>query len=87
MAFSSFQLLVLGLAQAESLQRLERRRGGLLQRRGKFLHRADRLAQLLPQIGGGLVERLQHLLLAFGFGLLVARESPVCAFTAFRSIT
>ena len=68
-AFSSSSFDVLGLAQGEGLQRLQRRRRGLFQRGGEFLHRPDRLAQLLPQIGSRLVQRLQHLLFTFGLHL------------------
>ena len=73
-SFLVFQLLVLGLAQGEGLQRLQRRCRRLLQRRGELLHRPDRLAQLLPQIGRRFIQRLQHLLLAFRLHL---RPCPV----------
>ena len=69
-----FKSLMLGLAKAEGLQGFERRRGGLFERRGELLHRADGLAQLAPQAGSGLVERLEDLLLALGFLLFAGQH-------------
>src|SRR5207244_2234619 len=63
------EVLVGGVAEAIGLQSFERRSGGLLQRRGEFLNGRQRLAQLASETGGGFVEGLEDLLLAFGFGL------------------
>ena len=71
-----FESLMLRLAKAESLQGFERRSGGLFERRGELLHRADGLAELAPQAGSGLVERLEDLLLALGFFLFAGQHVP-----------
>src|ERR1700726_621845 len=68
-----FKSLVLCLPKAESLQGFERRSGGPFERRGKLLHRADGLAQLAPQTGSSLVERLEDLLLTLGFLLFAGQ--------------
>ena len=51
-------------SQAVGFQRLQRWRGRFLHRRGVFLHRAQRLAQLAPQTDCRSVQSLEHRFLA-----------------------
>src|SRR6202041_3559130 len=68
--------LMLIVAQTEGLQRLQRRCGGFVQWLGELLHRGQGLAHFLAEVGGGLIQRLEHLLLAVNLHLFACQCVP-----------
>ncbi len=66
-------------AKAVRFQSFERRRGSLFERNIKLLHRNQRFAQFAAQLGRGLTQRVQHLLLGRRRHLLLRQRISALA--------
>src|SRR5208282_1161954 len=73
-------ILVTGLdTESILLQRIERRRGCLLQRNIKLPQRGGRFPKIAAQLGNSIAKRVQHLVLALGCGLLLRQDLSALA--------